>query len=274
MTVATEQSSERYSICWEIEIEATSPEAAAHEALRIQRNPGSIATVFTVTHDETGKAHEIDLYLLDADAQSIADEQACDDLIVDLIATDSCTGVDMEVPVTALTTESELRDLLLAFAPWPTVMTRDDINRTLDAFFKTFQIESDASRGLSLFDYLVTEAHLDPDGFEVVPDHEHEGVFSVRSADGSVLGSFSELYAAYRHAWEQLDPEMRSVGAPMGFIVNTPAGYQLLPLSLTGEWCWQHDGRQSAPKSNYLNALWSAWKDFRPQSASTPESNA
>lgn len=37
-----------YSVSWEIEIEADSPREAAQEALAIQRDPNSIATVFSV----------------------------------------------------------------------------------------------------------------------------------------------------------------------------------------------------------------------------------
>lgn len=38
----------KYFVSWEIDIEAASAEAAALEALRIQRDPESIATVFHV----------------------------------------------------------------------------------------------------------------------------------------------------------------------------------------------------------------------------------
>ena len=37
-----------YRVTWEIDLDATSPRAAAREALRIQRDPESIATVFSV----------------------------------------------------------------------------------------------------------------------------------------------------------------------------------------------------------------------------------
>lgn len=39
----------RYFVTWEMDIEADSPEDAALEALRIHRNPESVATVFKVT---------------------------------------------------------------------------------------------------------------------------------------------------------------------------------------------------------------------------------
>jgi len=40
-----------YRVAWEIDIEATTAEEAAEQALRIHRNSDSIATVFTVTDD-------------------------------------------------------------------------------------------------------------------------------------------------------------------------------------------------------------------------------
>jgi hypothetical protein len=41
-----------YRVIWEIDIEADSPLAAAKEALAIQRDPQSIATVFLVNDEE------------------------------------------------------------------------------------------------------------------------------------------------------------------------------------------------------------------------------
>jgi hypothetical protein len=41
-----------YRVVWEIDIEADSPLAAAKEALAIQRDPQSIATVFLVNDEE------------------------------------------------------------------------------------------------------------------------------------------------------------------------------------------------------------------------------
>jgi hypothetical protein len=38
-----------YYVTWSIELDATSPEVAAEQALEIQRDPTSIATVFVVT---------------------------------------------------------------------------------------------------------------------------------------------------------------------------------------------------------------------------------
>jgi len=37
-----------YTVRWEIDVDADSPEAAARQALEIQRDPESIATVFEV----------------------------------------------------------------------------------------------------------------------------------------------------------------------------------------------------------------------------------
>lgn len=50
----------KYFIRWEIDIDADTPEAAAREALRIQRDPDSIATVFDV-FDEDGVDNRVDL---------------------------------------------------------------------------------------------------------------------------------------------------------------------------------------------------------------------
>jgi len=49
-----------YKVTWEIDVDAKTPRAAAKEALRVQRDPGSIATVFDVfyhknTKTKTGK---------------------------------------------------------------------------------------------------------------------------------------------------------------------------------------------------------------------------
>ena len=42
-----------YLVTWEINIEAKSPREAAEKALKIQRNPESIATVFQVWAEDT-----------------------------------------------------------------------------------------------------------------------------------------------------------------------------------------------------------------------------
>ena len=51
-----------YRVIWEIDIEADSPTKAAQKALEIQRDPQSIATVFTVK-EKSGyhKTYERDL---------------------------------------------------------------------------------------------------------------------------------------------------------------------------------------------------------------------
>ncbi|MHB1826798.1 MAG: hypothetical protein ACYCV6_03770 [Steroidobacteraceae bacterium] len=46
----------QFRVSWVIDIEADSAEAAAREALRIQRDPQSIATVFTVVATKEGAA--------------------------------------------------------------------------------------------------------------------------------------------------------------------------------------------------------------------------
>ena len=50
-----------YLVKWEIDIDAESSEEAAQEALRIQRDPRSVATVFQVRDAERLITHEIDL---------------------------------------------------------------------------------------------------------------------------------------------------------------------------------------------------------------------
>lgn len=50
-----------YRVYWEIDIDATSPEAAAREALAIQRDPASTATVFDVYTEARGDHYHIDL---------------------------------------------------------------------------------------------------------------------------------------------------------------------------------------------------------------------
>jgi len=54
-----------YHVTWVIDVEAKSPKAAAKEALRIQKDPESIATVFEVAyHKKTrGKAKARETYV-------------------------------------------------------------------------------------------------------------------------------------------------------------------------------------------------------------------
>ena len=49
-----------YLVTWNIDIEADSPKKAAEDALRIHRDPDSIATVFKVC-DEKGESWDVDL---------------------------------------------------------------------------------------------------------------------------------------------------------------------------------------------------------------------
>ena len=59
--------SNRYRVTWTIDIEAddvNTPEEAARTALRIQRDAGSIATVFDVTDDD-GDTEHVDLEEID-----------------------------------------------------------------------------------------------------------------------------------------------------------------------------------------------------------------
>jgi len=51
-----------YLVEWDIDIfDVPTPHGAAEEALRIHRNPQSIATVFSVTNTETGVRTVVDL---------------------------------------------------------------------------------------------------------------------------------------------------------------------------------------------------------------------
>ena len=47
-----------YRVTWDIEVSANSTQEAAREALRIQRDPASFATVFTVYLNEKGAEPE------------------------------------------------------------------------------------------------------------------------------------------------------------------------------------------------------------------------
>ena len=51
----------QYQVRWEIDIEADTPQEAAEEALHIQRDADSIATVFDVTDAETGETTNVDV---------------------------------------------------------------------------------------------------------------------------------------------------------------------------------------------------------------------
>ncbi|RPH88513.1 MAG: hypothetical protein EHM66_00460 [Deltaproteobacteria bacterium] len=50
-----------YKVTWEIDIDAETPKAAAIDALRIQRDSSSSATVFTVYSQKGTTTHTIDL---------------------------------------------------------------------------------------------------------------------------------------------------------------------------------------------------------------------
>ncbi|KZL24263.1 hypothetical protein [Pseudovibrio sp. Ad37] len=49
-----------YTLTWEIDVEAATPEEAAQEAWNIMRRPGSSANVFNVS-DEEGNCVKVDL---------------------------------------------------------------------------------------------------------------------------------------------------------------------------------------------------------------------
>jgi len=50
-----------FRVDWDIELEAETAMEAAKEALKIHRDPDSIATVFIVTELKTGDSWQIDL---------------------------------------------------------------------------------------------------------------------------------------------------------------------------------------------------------------------
>lgn len=50
---------QEYKVIWEIDLYADSPEGAARDAVRIQRDPGSFAPYFTV-RDKDGVETEVD----------------------------------------------------------------------------------------------------------------------------------------------------------------------------------------------------------------------
>ena len=54
----------QYHVTWDIDIDAENPVEAARKALAIQRNPESIATVFSV-YDDNGRAQFVDLQEID-----------------------------------------------------------------------------------------------------------------------------------------------------------------------------------------------------------------
>jgi hypothetical protein len=57
-----------YRVSWEIDIDASSPEEAARQALAIHRDRFSIATVFAVT-DDRGDITHVDLTEIDEASQ-------------------------------------------------------------------------------------------------------------------------------------------------------------------------------------------------------------
>lgn len=51
----------RYRVMWGLELDQPSPAHAAAEALRVQRDPESIATVFSIENIETGEQYMVDV---------------------------------------------------------------------------------------------------------------------------------------------------------------------------------------------------------------------
>jgi hypothetical protein len=69
-----------YLVEWDIDIfDVSTPHDAAEKALRIQRNPNSIATVFRVTNTETSEQTIIDLGKQPEAPNRYEDDRAEDD---------------------------------------------------------------------------------------------------------------------------------------------------------------------------------------------------
>ena len=66
----TPEHGQSYRVVWEIDIDADTPEDAARQALDIQHDYNSDATVFDVI-DESGTKIRIDLLQMDEDNQSV-----------------------------------------------------------------------------------------------------------------------------------------------------------------------------------------------------------
>ena len=57
----------RYVVTWEIDIDAESAEDAARQALAIQRDPNSLATIFDCVHVEETEDGNIDVLACDTE---------------------------------------------------------------------------------------------------------------------------------------------------------------------------------------------------------------
>jgi len=51
----------KFRVMWGMEVDAPSPAHAANEALKLQRNPESIATVFAIEDLESGEQYMVDV---------------------------------------------------------------------------------------------------------------------------------------------------------------------------------------------------------------------
>jgi len=51
----------KFRVMWGMEIDAPSPAHAAHEALKVQRDPNSIATVFAIENMDTEEQYMVDV---------------------------------------------------------------------------------------------------------------------------------------------------------------------------------------------------------------------
>jgi hypothetical protein len=101
-----------YYLEWRIEIEAESPEEAARKALKIQRDPESIATMFHVIADN-GEDTVIDLTEIDADRALDAEEGEASTMPTFTVTRYQTVSVSQDIDIEADTAE-EARTLAQA----------------------------------------------------------------------------------------------------------------------------------------------------------------
>ena len=109
MPKTTSTSAREFRVRWEIDLTADSPEAAARQALEIQRDPGSFATIFEVkwrdpdnvdahvngsAHGKRGRKHKL---LVDALAVKAAQKPEPEPLDV-AVESEDCTGCAADQP--------------------------------------------------------------------------------------------------------------------------------------------------------------------------------
>ena len=84
-----------YRVVWEIDIEADTPLLAAWRALKIQRNPESIATQFYVW--EHGESERVSIAFLKEDEEPVFNHQAAADGLITFDHDRATDGLDQEV---------------------------------------------------------------------------------------------------------------------------------------------------------------------------------